>query len=152
MATVSRSAGRPASRIATRGRRRSAAALEATATRQAVLYARVSTKDQEREREGCSIPAQNETLGTYARTHHYDIVYEFIEKSCRSRPKRNNPLRQFPNQKAPPTEIEGARWDVLWAEGPSARSQRENAARRDRVFNGGGYWTTFELSVSKQPG
>ncbi|MEZ5360254.1 MAG: recombinase family protein [Candidatus Zixiibacteriota bacterium] len=44
---------------------------------QAVAYARVSTKDQ--EREGYSIPAQVELLHRYAKTHKFMIVHEFIE-------------------------------------------------------------------------
>ncbi len=43
----------------------------------AVLYARVSSKDQ--EREGYSIPAQLKLLREYARTHEFQIVHEFID-------------------------------------------------------------------------
>jgi site-specific DNA recombinase len=45
--------------------------------KQAVLYARVSSKDQ--EREGYSIPAQLKLLREYARTHDFEIVHEFID-------------------------------------------------------------------------
>jgi len=43
----------------------------------AVLYARVSSKEQ--EREGYSIPAQCKLLRSYARRHDYQIVGEFID-------------------------------------------------------------------------
>jgi site-specific DNA recombinase len=45
--------------------------------RQAVLYARVSSKDQ--EREGYSIPAQLKLLREYARTHDFELVREFVD-------------------------------------------------------------------------
>ncbi len=45
--------------------------------RQAVLYARVSSKDQ--EREGYSIPAQLKLLREYARTHDFELVHEFLD-------------------------------------------------------------------------
>src|SRR6185437_2974924 len=43
----------------------------------AVIYARVSSKDQ--EREGYSIPAQLKLLREYARTHEFEIAHEFID-------------------------------------------------------------------------
>src|SRR4029453_5023990 len=43
----------------------------------AVMYARVSSKDQ--EREGFSIPAQQKLLRQYAREHHLTIVREFVD-------------------------------------------------------------------------
>src|SRR5947209_12977067 len=43
----------------------------------AVIYARVSSKDQ--EREGYSIPAQLKLLREYARTHEFQIVREFVD-------------------------------------------------------------------------
>jgi len=45
--------------------------------RQAVLYARVSSKDQ--EREGFSIPAQLKFLREYARTHELNVLHEFVD-------------------------------------------------------------------------
>ncbi len=42
-----------------------------------VLYARVSSKDQ--EREGYSIPAQLKLLREYARNHDFEIVHEFVD-------------------------------------------------------------------------
>jgi site-specific DNA recombinase len=45
--------------------------------RQAVVYARVSSKDQ--EREGYSIPAQLKLLREYAKAHEFEIVHEFID-------------------------------------------------------------------------
>jgi DNA invertase Pin-like site-specific DNA recombinase len=43
----------------------------------AVLYARVSSKEQ--ERDGYSIPAQCKLLRSYARRHDHQIVREFID-------------------------------------------------------------------------
>jgi len=43
--------------------------------RRAVLYVRVSSKEQ--EREGFSIPAQRKLLAEYAIQHGFDIVREF---------------------------------------------------------------------------
>ncbi len=45
--------------------------------KQAVIYARVSSKDQ--EREGYSIPAQLKLLREYARTHEFEIAHEFVD-------------------------------------------------------------------------
>lgn len=45
--------------------------------RQAVLYARVSSKDQ--EREGFSIPAQLKFLREYAQTHELNVLREFVD-------------------------------------------------------------------------
>ena len=49
----------------------------ATQGRQAVLYARVSSKDQ--EREGFSIPAQQVLLRGYAGANAFTIVQEFVD-------------------------------------------------------------------------
>jgi len=46
-------------------------------TNKAVLYARVSSKEQ--EREGYSIPAQKKLLHSYAQKHGYEIVKKFID-------------------------------------------------------------------------
>ena len=46
-------------------------------TRAAVLYARVSSKDQ--EREGFSIPAQLDLLRSYAAGRQLQIVEEFVD-------------------------------------------------------------------------
>src|SRR5262245_47912330 len=54
-----------------------AAILPPTCRAAAVLYARVSSKDQ--EREGFSIPAQLRLLREYARTHGLSILREFID-------------------------------------------------------------------------
>ena len=48
-----------------------------TAHTAAVLYARVSSKDQ--EREGFSIPAQQKLLRQYARDQRLTIVREFVD-------------------------------------------------------------------------
>jgi site-specific DNA recombinase len=45
--------------------------------RQAVLYARVSSKDQ--EREGFSIPAQLKFLREYAQSHEFNVQREFVD-------------------------------------------------------------------------
>jgi DNA invertase Pin-like site-specific DNA recombinase len=45
--------------------------------RQAVLYARVSSKDQ--EREGFSIPAQLKFLREYAQSHEFNVLREFVD-------------------------------------------------------------------------
>jgi DNA invertase Pin-like site-specific DNA recombinase len=47
------------------------------AKRRAVLYARVSSKDQ--EKEGFSIPAQEKLLRSYALSNHLTIVQEFVD-------------------------------------------------------------------------
>jgi site-specific DNA recombinase len=47
------------------------------ASEEAVLYARVSSKDQ--EREGFSIPAQQKLLREYARQQRLTIVREFLD-------------------------------------------------------------------------
>ena len=50
---------------------------ELKATASAILYARVSSKDQ--EREGFSIPAQQKLLAEYAHQHGFRIVREFVD-------------------------------------------------------------------------
>jgi site-specific DNA recombinase len=45
--------------------------------RQAVLYARVSSKDQ--EREGFSVPAQLKFLREYAQSHEFNVLREFVD-------------------------------------------------------------------------
>ena len=52
----------------------------------AVLYARVSSKDQ--EREGYSIPAQLKLLREYAKSHGFEIVQEFIDVETAKTPGR----------------------------------------------------------------
>ena len=47
------------------------------ATNTAAAYARVSSKDQ--EREGFSIPAQRKLLQLYARDRHLTIAREFVD-------------------------------------------------------------------------
>src|SRR5436853_1918446 len=47
------------------------------ARKQAVIYARVSSKEQ--EREGFSIPAQLKLLHEYAVEHGFHVVKEFID-------------------------------------------------------------------------
>jgi DNA invertase Pin-like site-specific DNA recombinase len=47
------------------------------ARRHAVMYARVSSKDQ--EKEGFSIPAQQKLLRSYALSNHLTIVQEFVD-------------------------------------------------------------------------
>src|SRR5438477_12607968 len=43
----------------------------------AVIYARVSSKDQ--EREGYSIPAQLKLLREYAHAHEFEVAREFVD-------------------------------------------------------------------------
>jgi site-specific DNA recombinase len=43
----------------------------------AVIYARVSSRDQ--EREGFSIPAQLRLLREYAASHNFRVVQEFVD-------------------------------------------------------------------------
>ena len=59
----------------------------APATR-VVLYARVSTKDQ--EREGFSVPAQERLLRDYAATHGLVIAKEFVDVETAKRAGRTN--------------------------------------------------------------
>jgi len=54
----------------------------------AVLYARVSSKEQ--EREGYSIPAQCKLLRSYAARHDYRIVSEFIDVETAKQSGRTN--------------------------------------------------------------
>src|SRR5438477_242257 len=55
-------------------------------TRRAVLYARVSSKDQ--EQEGFSIPAQQRLLRDYAATNGIVIVQEFVDAETARRAGR----------------------------------------------------------------
>jgi DNA invertase Pin-like site-specific DNA recombinase len=52
----------------------------------AVSYARVSSREQ--EREGYSIPAQRKLLAEYAHTHGFDIGHEFIDVESAKNPGR----------------------------------------------------------------
>src|SRR5271167_2312934 len=52
----------------------------------AVLYARVSSREQ--EREGYSIPAQRKMLAEYARSRGFEIVREFIDIESAKNPGR----------------------------------------------------------------
>jgi len=54
----------------------------------AVVYARVSSKEQ--EREGYSIPAQRKLLRSYAERHNYRIVAEFIDVETAKQSGRTN--------------------------------------------------------------
>ena len=54
--------------------------------KQAVLYARVSSKDQ--EREGFSIPAQLKFLREYAQTHELNVLHEFVDVETAKRSGR----------------------------------------------------------------
>jgi site-specific DNA recombinase len=54
--------------------------------RQAVSYARVSSKDQ--EKEGFSIPAQEKLLRNYALTNHFTILREFVDVETAKRSGR----------------------------------------------------------------
>jgi site-specific DNA recombinase len=52
----------------------------------AILYARVSSREQ--EREGYSIPAQRKMLAEYARSRGFQIVHEFIDIESAKNPGR----------------------------------------------------------------
>ncbi len=66
---------------------RAAAVAAATETRQAVLYARVSSRAQ--EREGFSIPAQHALLRDYAASHGMTVVEEFTDVETAKRSGRS---------------------------------------------------------------
>ena len=79
---------RPKSRTASRSsRRRSDEPIKASA-RRAVLYARVSSKDQ--EKEGFSIPAQTRLLRDYAEANGIEVVKEFVDVETAKRAGRRN--------------------------------------------------------------
>jgi site-specific DNA recombinase len=66
--------------------------------KQAVLYARVSSKDQ--EREGFSIPAQLKLLHEYALKHDFKIIREFVDvetAKCAGRKQFGEMARFFEN-------------------------------------------------------
>ena len=81
---VPANAGRRPNRSATN--RPTAAA--AAPRREAVLYARVSTKDQ--EKEGFSIPAQTKLLHAYAEAQGLRVAQEFIDVETAKRAGRTN--------------------------------------------------------------
>ena len=54
----------------------------------AVIYARVSSKEQ--EREGYSIPAQLKFLNEYAVTHGFNVVKEFVDNETAKKAGRTN--------------------------------------------------------------
>ncbi len=58
------------------------------ARRRAVIYARVSSKDQ--EREGFSIPAQQRLLRSYAESNNLHVVHEYIDVETAKRTGRTN--------------------------------------------------------------
>ena len=77
-------------------RARQAAVAEAPAApqrRQAVLYARVSSKDQ--EREGFSIPAQQRLLHDYADRENFTIMEEFIDVETAKKTGRTNYVKML---------------------------------------------------------
>src|SRR6516225_2975832 len=67
----------------------------------AALYARVSSKAQ--EREGFSIPAQQKLLREYAREHHLQIVREFTDVETAKQAGRANFGAMLAFLKATPT-------------------------------------------------
>ena len=52
----------------------------------AILYARVSSREQ--EREGYSIPAQKRLLAAYAQAHGFRIDHEFVDIESAKNPGR----------------------------------------------------------------
>ena len=65
---------------------RSAPVTSVGQSREAVIYARVSSKDQ--EREGFSIPAQRELLGAYGADKAFAPIHEFIDVETAKRAGR----------------------------------------------------------------
>lgn len=61
--------------------------------RSAVVYARVSSSDQ--EREGFSIPAQQRLLRTYAASQGYEVVEEFVDVETAKRAGRTHFARML---------------------------------------------------------
>ncbi len=61
--------------------------------RSAVLYARVSSRDQ--EREGFSIPAQQKLIHEYAASHGFQILEEFIDVETAKKSGRTNFTRML---------------------------------------------------------
>ena len=59
--------------------------------RSVVIYARVSSRDQ--EREGFSIPAQQELLRAYAAANGFTIAEEFIDVETAKAAGRGNSVR-----------------------------------------------------------
>lgn len=72
----------------TRSRAAARATTPVAPAREAVIYARVSSKDQ--EKEGFSIPAQLRLLQDYAATHGYTVVQEFVDVETAKRAGRTN--------------------------------------------------------------
>jgi site-specific DNA recombinase len=56
--------------------------------KKAIIYARVSSKEQ--EREGFSIPAQLKLLGEYASRHYFHVIEKFIDIETAKNPGRQN--------------------------------------------------------------
>ena len=79
---------RPKSYSSSRNRSRKRDDTPAKVLRRAVLYARVSSKDQ--EKEGYSIPAQTRLLQDYAATHGIEIVKEFVDVETAKRAGRRS--------------------------------------------------------------
>ena len=79
---------RPKSKKQTRSRRRREAPSAKPDVRRAVLYARVSSRDQ--EKEGYSIPAQQRLLQKYAEDHGIEIAKEFIDVETAKRAGRKS--------------------------------------------------------------
>jgi DNA invertase Pin-like site-specific DNA recombinase len=59
------------------------------------LYARVSSREQEREREGFAIPAQRKLLREYAAMKRLTIVQEFIDIETAKAPGRDDFLKML---------------------------------------------------------
>src|SRR5260370_2787647 len=101
------------------------------AKRQVVLYARVSSKDQ--EKEGFSIPAQEKLLRSYALTNQYTILREFVDVETAKRSGRTG----FGEMLAFLRERKGT-WRVRWVE------------KTDRLYRNLKEWVTldeFDLEI-----
>ena len=71
-----------------RGSRKARAATPAPVRQPAVIYARVSSREQ--EREGYSIPAQLDLLRAYAEKNNLDVLEEYVDVETAKRTGRTN--------------------------------------------------------------
>src|SRR5512143_1448382 len=95
----------------------------------AVIYARVSSREQ--EREGYSIPAQRKLLAEYARSRGFQVVREFIDVESAKNPGR----KEFGNMLR------------LLEKGPSCRAVL--VEKTDRLYRNRTDSLTFEEFIEK---
>ncbi len=97
------------------GRSRTKRSSKPPPLRPAVLYARVSSRDQ--EREGFSIPAQQKLLRTYAATNRLEIIEEFTDVETAKRTGRtafNKMMTFIRKRKANPPVVLVEKTDRLY--------------------------------------